>query len=385
MSSIVPINVDDYRILAQRRLPTAVFDYLDGGAEDELGLEHNRMIFRRLRLKPRRLVNVSRRDMTVSLFGRQQPAPLIVGPTGFNGIFWYQGDLALARAAASVGIPFTLSTASNESIENIARHSKGDLWFQLYVVQRDLTERLVRRAEASGYRVLVLTTDVSINGKRERDLRNRLRLPMRYTPRLALQALGRLRWSLHVLRHGMPRLANFDGADVVLQAALSTRQIDTSFDWNELAWLRRIWPHRLLVKGIMHPDDAVRCVALGVDGVFLSNHGGRQLDSCVSPLEVLVETRQRTTAPILIDGGFRRGSDIVKALALGADGVVLGRAMLYGLAAAGETGARHVLTLLIEEMDCTLAQIGCRSISELSPEHLAELAPLCQLQVCHPA
>jgi (S)-mandelate dehydrogenase len=380
--STKPVNVEGYRTLAQRRLPKIIFDYLEGGADDETTLKHNRDVFERYRLMPRRFIDVSKRDTGIELFGQHQAAPFMIGPTGLNGAFWPQGDILLARAAARAGIPFVLSTASNASIEDLAVASNGDLWFQLYIVQRKLAEQMVRRAEAAGYSTLVLTTDVGVNGNRERDLRNNFGLPMRYTPGLIYDGITHPWWSLGFMLNGMPQLENFgmaESSDVQMQAALMSRQMDASFNWDDFCWLRELWPRKLLVKGILRPDDAERCIAGGADGVILSNHGGRQLDAAVSPLEVLVESRARISAPILIDSGYRRGTDIVKALALGANAVLLGRASLYGLAAAGEAGVDHVLRLLKGEVDRTLAQIGCPSVSQLSPEYvMADGPPPCQ-------
>jgi (S)-mandelate dehydrogenase len=219
----------------------------------------------------------------------------------------------------------------------------------------------------------VLTTDVGVNGNRERDLRNNFGLPMHYSPRLIYDGVTHPWWSLGFMLNGMPQLGNFvttDSSDVEIQAAVMSRQMDASFNWDDFSWLRKLWPRKLLVKGILRPDDAERCIDAGADGVILSNHGGRQLDPAVSPLDVLAESRARISAPILIDSGFRRGTDIVKALALGANAVLLGRASLYGLAAAGEAGVEHVLRLLKDEVDRTLAQIGCPAISELSPDYV---------------
>jgi (S)-mandelate dehydrogenase len=306
----------------------------------------------------------------------------MIGPTGLNGALWPKGDILLARAAERAGIPFVLSTASNASIEDVAAASNGDLWFQLYIVQRKLAEQMVRRAEAAGYSTLVLTTDVGVNGNRERDLRNNFGLPMHYTPRLIYDGITHPWWSLGFMLNGMPQLENFgmaDSSDVEIQAAVMSRQMDASFNWDDFCWLRTLWPRKLLVKGILRPDDAERCIAGGADGVILSNHGGRQLDAAVSPLEVLAENRARISAPILIDSGYRRGTDIVKALALGANAVLLGRASLYGLAAAGEAGVDHVLRLLKDEVNRTLAQIGCPSVSQLSTDYvMADGPPPCQ-------
>jgi (S)-mandelate dehydrogenase len=368
-----PVNVAEFRVLARKRLPRIVFDYLDGGAEDEIGLHHNRRVFDDVKFQPRRLVDVSRRDIRTSLFGKPLSAPLVIAPTGLNGILWPDGDLALARAAGKFGIPFTLSTASTTSIEAVGRAATGEIWFQLYVLHRRLAESLVKRALSAGYTTLILTTDVGVNGKRERDLRNGFGMPMRYSPRTLLDGILHPRWSLDLVRHGMPQLANFastDAKDPELQAALMSRQMDASFSWEGLQWLRDLWPHRLLVKGISRADDAERCIALGADGVILSNHGGRQLDSAVAPFEALGATASRIAAPVLIDSGIRRGADVVKAIAMGAKAVLLGRATLYGLAADGERGVEAVLSMLKSEIDTTLAQIGCPDIGQLSRDFL---------------
>ena len=303
----------------------------------------------------------------------------MIGLTGLKVALWPKGDILLARAAEKAGIPFVLSTASNASIEEVAAASQGNLWFQLYIVQRKLAEQMVRRAEAAGYSTLVLTADVAVNGNRERDLRNNFGLPLSYTPGLIYDGVTHPRWSLDFMRNGMPQFRNFvtaDSSDVEMQAAVMHRQMDASFSWDDFDWLRKLWPRKLLVKGIIRPDDAERCVAAGADGVILSNHGGRQLDAAISPLDVLAESRARISAPILIDSGYRRGTDIVKALALGANAVLLGRATLYGLAATGEAGVDHVLRLLKDEVDRTLAQIGCVSASQLSPDYVMAVAHL---------
>jgi (S)-mandelate dehydrogenase len=375
----MPINVEDFRILAKNRLPRMVFDYLEGGAEDELGLRHNRRVFESVRFLPHRLVDVSERVIATNLLGKPQSAPVVIAPTGLNGIFWPDGDLVLARAAAKFGIPFALSTASTASIEDVAKATSGELWFQLYVVHRKLAELLVKRALNSGYTTLILTTDVGVNGKRERDIRNGFGLPIKYSARTVMDGVLHPRWSLDLMRHGTPQLANFASdqvQDTELQAALMSRQMDTSFSFDDLAWLRDLWPHKLLIKGLCRPADAARCIELGADGVILSNHGGRQLDSAVAPLETLQETAARISAPVLLDSGIRRGSDIVKALALGANAVLLGRATLYGLAANGPEGVDSVLRILKDEIDGTLAQIGCPSVDLLSREYLTPCGPL---------
>jgi len=367
------ININDYRNLARRRLPPIVFDYLEGGAEDESSLQHNREVLERIRLRSRRLVDVSQRNLHTMLFGSRLAAPLLLSPTGLNGLLWPKGDIILARVAAKHGIPLVVSTASTSTLEDIARSCRAELWFQLYVVHRQLAATLLRRALAAGYTTLVLTADVPVNGYRERDLRNDFRADLRYTPKILWQGLTHPSWTWGRIRHGAPALANLaQGSDASpeVQAALLSRRMDATFDWSALSWLRDLWPHRLLVKGITHPDDAVRCEACGVDGVILSNHGGRQFDACVSPVEILSATARLTKLPIIIDSGFRRGSEIAKVLAMGAQAVGLGRAVLYGLAANGEAGASHAVELIKNELDLALAHLGCASVDHLSSADL---------------
>lgn len=367
---VKPRNVEDYRRLAAKRLPRMVFDYLEGGAESERGLGRNRAAFGAICFEPRRLFDVSRRDLSVELFGRTLPMPLVIAPTGLNGALWPDGDILLARAAAGAGIPFALSTASNATIEDVADRAGGELWFQLYVVQRALAEALAKRALAAGYKTLVLTVDVPVNGKRERDMRNGFAVPFRYSPRAMLDGALHPGWLWRQLRHGLPELANFaaaGGGDVNAQAALMNRQMDASFAWDDLKALRDSWPHTLLVKGLLRAEEAERCVELGADGVIVSNHGGRQLEDVAAPVEEIAGFAARTHCPVLADSGFRRGADVVKALALGARAVLLGRATLYGLAARGGDGVADVLRILRQEIDTTLALIGCPRAADLGP------------------
>ncbi|ROR09805.1 alpha-hydroxy-acid oxidizing protein [Erwinia sp. JUb26] len=371
------VNVEDYRRLARKTLPRVIFDYLDGGAEDEKGLAHNRNAFDQWRFTPHRLTDVSQRDISTSLFGTRWSAPFAIAPTGFNSALWPDGDIKLASAAASAGIPFILSTASNASIEEVARCAEGEKWFQLYVVQQQLAEKLVMRALKAGYTTLIVTVDVGVNGNRERDRHNQFSLPLKSTPSLILSGCLHPSWTLRFLQNGMPQLANFvstENGSLQAQAAVMSRQMDAGFNPNSLKRLRELWPYRLLVKGIIRPEDAEVCISCGADGVILSNHGGRQLDGSLAPIETLAEVVARIDRPVLADSGFRRGSDIVKAICLGADMVLLGRATLYGLAARGQQGVDEVIALLKAEVDCTLAQIGCPAVDELSAAYLRRVS-----------
>lgn len=367
------INVEDYRRQAKQTLPRIIFDYMEGGAEDEKGLNHNRVIFDQFRFQPQRFIDISHRDISCEVFQKKWDAPFAIAPTGLNGSLWPHADRILAKSAAKANIPFMLSTASNMSIEEVAKSYDGEKWFQLYVVHQELAVQMVQRALKAGYTTLIITLDVGVNGYRERDIRNEFAIPLRFSPSLILDGMMHPSWSLRFLSQGMPKLANFESSEahsLEIQNALLKRQMDTSFNLESLKKIRDIWPHTLLVKGIVRLKDAQKAVQAGADGVILSNHGGRQLDCSISPMETLSEVAQAIDQPTLIDSGFRRGSDIVKALCLGASMVCLGRATLYGLAANGEAGVDDVIRLLKQDIDRTLAQIGCPSVGQLSRDYI---------------
>ncbi|MGE4336747.1 MAG: alpha-hydroxy-acid oxidizing protein [Pigmentiphaga sp.] len=367
------VNIAELRQRARQRLPRLVFEYLDGGAEDELSLRANRQGFDDWRLQPRLLRDVSERSQTASWWGRELPSPMAVAPIGLAGVFWPKADIAVAQAAAAAGLPYILSTASNSSIEEVADQAGGDLWFQLYVINRSIADGLVRRALAADYRTLVLTIDVAVGGKRERDLFNGFTQPFRLTPRVLWDMARRPHWLSQNWR-GAPQLANLvtlEAPDAESQAALVQRRMDASYDWEALQRLREMWPHRLVVKGILHADDARRAFELGCDGVVLSNHGGRQLDGAVSALDVLPQVAKLANRGlVLLDGGVRRGSDVLKARALGADGVLLGRAAQFGVASGGREGAARALAILRDELDRTMALAGVASLDRIPDDLL---------------
>lgn len=372
-----PVDIEGWRRAARRRLPRFVFDYLDGGAGAEHGMRRNRAAFDAIPLVADRLCDVASRQVSTELFGHPIAAPFAIAPTGLNGLLWPQGDLALARVAARAGVPFIASTASSATLEQVAEVG-GNVWFQLYVLDRAMADRLVARALAAGFQTLVLTVDVPVNGRRERDLRNGFTLPFRLTPRVAADVSLHPRWAWDALRHGVPSMGNMAAdaaANPAAGAALLARRMDSSFSWDDLARLRDAWPHRLVVKGIGHLADARRCAMHGVDGVVLSNHGGRQLDDLSSPLNALPAVAAGTDMTVMVDSGVRRGTDVVKALALGARAVLLGRAVLYGLAAAGEEGAQAVVQMIRDDVDRTLALLGCASVRQLGAQHVGFAPP----------
>jgi L-lactate dehydrogenase (cytochrome) len=368
-------SVADLRSLAKRRLPGGVFDYIDGGAEDELTLASNVEAYRRVTFRPRVLRDVAEVDITSSLLGKPLALPLVLAPTGFTRIADPAGELAVARSAAKAGVPYTLSTLGTRSIEDVAAVSSGRLWFQLYVWRdRGLVAELVQRAAKSGYEALCLTVDTAVFGRRERDVRQGFTLPPKLGPSTILDGALHPRWTWSFLKSEPIMFANVtgravgDGADAVTLGEYVTRQFDPTLSWKDLEWLRGQWSGPIVIKGIQTVADARIAADAGVEAVAISNHGGRQLDSAPAALALLPEIAdaigQRTE--IICDGGVRRGSDIVKALALGANAVMAGRAYLYGLGAAGEPGVDHVLGMFSSDMKRTMALIGCTTIKEVS-------------------
>lgn len=373
-------SIEDLRARALRRLPRFSAEYLEGGAEEERTLEGNRTAFDGYRLAPRVLRDISSADLSTTLFGRPMALPFGIGPTGFNGLLWPDGDRALARAAAEAGVPFGQSTVSNASIAHIAAVPGLRHWFQLYCYGPDsVWQSLLDTAQAQGCEALVVTVDTPVLGNREWDRRN-------YSDAGRISWSARLDAALHpgwlwrtILRPGMPRFPNLEPfapegqRDLFGIAAWSSANMRLEMDWAMLARIRARWPGKLVVKGIQHIGDLRLAAETGADGVVLSNHGGRQVDRAVAPLHLIAPARAAMGPgyPILADSGFRRGSEVVMALALGADAVLLGRATAYGLAAAGQPGAARALAILAEEARRTMQLLGVTRVADLSPEIFA--------------
>ena len=372
-------SIEDLRGAALHRVPRAIFDFFDGGAEDELTLGDNQAAFRRRRLLPRVLTDVSMVDTAVQLLGASSGLPLAVSPTGAVGFGWRGGDVAIARAAVAAGIPYTLSSAATASIEQVARAAPGRLWFQAYILKnKPFLDGLIARALAADYEALMVTVDLPVGGKRERDFRNHFSIPFRFTARNLMDFARRPGWLLDILRYGMPVMENMVGLEMQAKNATAIassvgRSYDPAFDWSSLQKIRDNWPRKLIVKGILRPDDAARVAAMGCDALVVSNHGGRQLDGAVATVDALPGVVQAVQGriPVLLDGGVRRGSDVFKALALGASGVMVGRATLYGAVAAGEPGASRALAILQDELVRTMQLCGARSVAEITPDLLA--------------
>ncbi|SFC64380.1 (S)-mandelate dehydrogenase [Polaromonas sp. OV174] len=373
------LNIEDFRRQARKNLPRFVFDYVEGAAEDERCRDRNGANLQALQLVPTCLRDTSTIDTSLTVFGQRWNAPLGVAPVGFCGLVHPQGDKFLARAAASRGLPFVLSTASNTRLEAVREAApKGLQWMQLYVMSdRAIAEQLIRRAREANYGALVLTVDVPVSGYRERDVRNGFKLPFRPTLRTLANLACHPAWLLRVARYGMPSFVNLAesqeaAASAQVQAALLARAMDRRLVWESLAWIRSLWDGPLLIKGLLHADDAARALNHGVDGLIVSNHGGRQLDAAVATIDALPAIADKVGArvPVFVDSGFRRGSDIAKALALGASAVFVGRPAVYGMACGGEAGARAVLQLLSDELERTMTLLGAATLSDIAPHHL---------------
>ena len=375
-------NIADLREIARRRLPKGIFEFVDRGAEDEVSLRNNRAAFERIKLKPRVLVDVSQRSQEITLFGHQQEMPIAIAPTGAAGIMWHEGEIALARAAAAAGIPFTLATTSMTAMEKIVKQAGGRLWFQLYMyADRSLSHTIAERAKSAGFEGLVVTVDSPVFSNREYNLRNNFTVPLSYTLRNTTDVLTHPRWLLGVLMRyllttGMPRYENYPAevkSRITAQPMGRALKLNDALTWDDVRVLRKLWPRTLMVKGILRPQDAVLAADCGADAVIISNHGGRVVDGAMAPVEVLPKVVEAVgkRITVMVDSGFRRGSDVIKALALGANAVLIGRSTLYGTAAAGEAGAARAIALFREEIDRVLALLGCRGISALNPDYLA--------------
>ncbi|WAH61113.1 alpha-hydroxy-acid oxidizing protein [Pseudomonas silvicola] len=378
---IAAYNIEDLRRLAQIRVPKGIFEFVDRGSEDEVALRNNRSAFERIKMVPNTLIDVSKRTQAINLFGHDIKMPIAIAPTGVAGLMWYQGELALAKAAAAAGIPFTLATGSMTAMETIAAEAPGRLWFQLYMwPDRSLSHALVERARVAGFEALVVTVDGVVPGNREYNLRNGFTMPFSYSRRNIVDVLRHPRWMFSVLgrymaNDGLPRYENYptELKNRITAAPVGRGMLrNDSLTWEDLRELRRRWPHTLIVKGIMTPADALRALECGADSIVVSNHGGRNLDSTRAPIDVLPtiadSVRERMT--VLMDSGVRRGSDVVKALALGAKAVLVGRPTLYGTAVNGEAGAAHAIGIFREEIDRMMAHMGCRSVAELDRQRV---------------
>jgi len=347
-----------------------VFDFCDGGAEDEVTRGRNEAGFADWEFLPRPLDGTRERLQSTELFGHRLALPVIVGPTGLSGMMWPKGERAAARAAHAAGTVYTMSHGSTITIEDLAQQAPGPLWFQNFMYRdRGLTRSFAERAQAAGYQALVLTIDNQVLGQRERDLRNGFVIPPRVSWRSVLDVARALPWALR-LRQAELTFANYvtdERRDIVSLAAYVSQLLDPTLCWKDVDWLRQIWRGPLLLKGVLHPDEARAALEHGVDGVIVSNHGGRQLDGAIASIRALPAVVDAVAGriPVLLDGGVRRGSDVVKAVALGATACLIGRPHLWGLAVAGEAGVAWVLEILRRDIDRVLALCGWDGIGQV--------------------
>jgi isopentenyl diphosphate isomerase/L-lactate dehydrogenase-like FMN-dependent dehydrogenase len=370
------INVADFERAARRRLPRMIWDVIAGGGGDEVTLRRNRAALDAVALRPRALVDVRQRDIGVDVFGQRVALPVLLAPTGFNRMAHRDAEIGAGLGAASAGTIFTLGTVSTYTPDEVAERCSGPLWFQLYVrPSREETDLLLARVDPSRYSALVVTIDTAMTGIRERDARNGMTVPLRITPRLIAQAATRPAWALDFLRGGVGRGGQGYGETRrhVRRVGELIRSSARQVTEDDMRWLRSRWKGPLLVKGVLRGDDCERLLQLGIDGIVVSNHGGRQLDSVPATIDALPEVVQAVAgrAEVFVDGGFRRGVDVVKALALGARAVLIGRPYVYGLAVGGQRGVERVLDIFAAEISHTFALLGCTRVSELDPSFVA--------------
>lgn len=369
-------SIEDLRIVAKRRIPRFAFDLVDGGAENERNLRRNSEAFDEVELIPRYMVDVSDLDTSATVLGQRFDVPFGMAPIGMLNAFWPGADLTLARLCKAQNMPYVASSAASTTLEELAEAADGNGWFQLYVSSDDdVTEGLIARAEAAGYTTLMVTADVPAAGKRDRDIRNQLAVPFKFTPEVVLQCAMTPRWALASLKHGTPNVANY--ADLLKNATsyadVQKTLITPAFTWDDLKRLRARWKGKLLVKGILHPKDAATCADIGCDGVVISNHGGRQVAFGPPTIEVLprIAAVVGGRMALIVDSGVRRGSDILRAKALGADFVLAGRSMAYGVGAGGQEGSQRAFDILQLELVRALGQLGVECFSDVGPSSLS--------------
>ena len=357
------------RALAMKRLPRVVFDMVDGAAGDEITMRRNESALAAIELAPKLLEGAPKRDQSVELFGTRLPSPVIIGPTGLAGLLWPHAELAAARAAARFGTIYSTSHASTATIEEIGAATGGPKWMQVFLYKdRGLTAAFAARAASAGYKALILTVDNQVTAGRDRDARNGMTFPLRWGPRSMIDFASRPGWLMRMTRTPSPTFVNYgERTSIGAFGPLMAEQLDPAVGWRDVEWLRGQWRGPLVIKGLLHPDDALAALSHGADAVIVSNHGGRQLDGAIPSIVALpaIVDALAGRIPVLVDGGFRRGVDVVKALALGARAVLIGRPHLWGVACAGEEGVHWVLELYRREIDRALALGSWDSIAKL--------------------
>jgi len=359
------------REMAKRRLPRMVFDFIDGAAEDEVTRRRNEDDFADFEFVPQPLMGTSTRDLSIELFGQRLSLPLIIGPTGLSGMVWPNGEVHAAEAASDAGTIYTMSHGSTVTIEDLANQSTGVKWFQTFMYRdRGLVKSFAERAREAGYKALVLTIDNQVLGQRERDIRNGFMIPPKPKLRDGLAMIRHLPWLFKMMNKPKITMANYvtdERTDILSLAKYVADLLDPTMSWRDVDWLRSIWSGPLLLKGVLHPDEARLALEHGIDGLIVSNHGGRQLDGAISSVRALpaIVDQVGDQVPVLMDGGIRRGSDVIKAMALGATACLIGRPHLFGLAVAGKDGVRRALEIYRQDMDRILTLGGWDGLSAI--------------------
>lgn len=372
--------IEDLRLVAKRKVPKMFYDYVDSGSWTQTTYRENSTDFDAIKLRQKVLVDMEGRSLTSQLLGEEFKIPLAIAPTGFTGMMWADGEIHAARAAEKFGIPFSLSTMSICSIEDVAEHTTAPFWFQLYVMRdREFMKNLIKRAQIARCSALILTADLQVLGQRHKDIKNGLSAPPKPTIANCLNLATKLEWCLNMLGTQRRTFRNIVGhaknvGDLSSLSSWTAEQFDPRLSWDDVARIKDLWGGKLIIKGIMEPEDAEKAVQYGADAIVVSNHGGRQLDGALSSIKALpniVQAVNRQTE-VWLDGGIRSGQDMLKAWAMGARGLMTGRAFLYGLGAYGEEGVTRALEILYKEMDVTMAFTGHRHLSEVDESILVK-------------
>ena len=378
------LEIKDLEKLAKKRVPKMFFDYVNSGSWTETTYNENVSDYSKIKLRQRVAVDMTNRKLNTKLVAQDVSMPVAIAPTGLTGMQRADGEILAAQACEEFGIPYTLSTMSVCSIEEVAKHTKKPFWFQLYVMRdKKFMENLIERADKAGCSALVLTLDLQILGQRHKDIRNGLSTPPKFTPKHIYQMVTRPKWCFEMLQTKNRSFGNIVGhvdgvSDLRSLGSWTSEQFDPKLDWNEIEWIRKKWKKKLILKGILDSEDAIIATKTGADAIIVSNHGGRQLDGAPSSIKVLPEIVDAVgrKIEIHIDGGIRSGQDVVKALCLGAKGTYIGRAFLYGLGALGKTGVSKSLDIIKNELDKTMAFCGRRNVEDLDKTNLYIEKPL---------
>nr|WP_313060752.1 alpha-hydroxy acid oxidase [Moraxella sp. CTOTU49097] len=378
-------HIEDLRRVAERKVPRMFYDYVDSGSWTQTTYYNNETDFDRIKLRQKVLRNMDGRSLATTMIGQPVTMPVAIAPTGFTGMMWADGEIHAARAAEKFGIPFSLSTMSICSIEDVAAHTTAPFWFQLYVMRdREFMKNLIARAKAAHCSALILTADLQVLGQRHKDIKNGLSAPPKPTLTNLLNLMTKPEWCLHMLGTRRHTFGNIVGhvkgvENMSSLGAWTSQQFDPTLSWDDVAWIKDLWGGKLIIKGILDPDDAVMAVRSGADAIVVSNHGGRQLDGAASSISMLADIVQAvqaesgthaTSCEIFLDSGVRSGQDALKAIALGAKATMIGRAFLYGLGAYGEDGVRRALEIIYNEMDISMAFGGYTNIQQVSKDIL---------------